>query len=140
MQDILVQITSFRESEPAIRAVRDAVFGDEQGIPRELDWDGNDPECVQALAFASGDPVGTGRLQPDGRIGRIAVLRDSRRRGIGGLILNCLADAARTRGLVRAYLHAQVASVPFYRGHGFVPEGDAFLEAGIPHVTMKRDL
>jgi predicted GNAT family N-acyltransferase len=62
-----IRITSFSESEADIRPVRNAVFGREQKVPRELDWDGKDPQCLHVLARNSaGGPVGTGRLQPDG--------------------------------------------------------------------------
>jgi predicted GNAT family N-acyltransferase len=135
-----VTVTTFQESSSAIRQVRDAVFGEEQHIPRELDWDGSDEVCVQALATDDyGNPIGTGRLQTDGRIGRIAVLKEWRGRGIGAHVLQILADAARTRGIQRVYLHAQSYSVEFYEKSGFHPDGGEFLEAGISHVTMIKE-
>ena len=76
------KVTSFGESESDIRSIRDTVFGEEQKVPRELDWDGNDPSCIHVVATDSeGAAIGTGRMQPDGRIGRLAVLKQWRRRG-----------------------------------------------------------
>ena len=132
-------ITTFQESSPVIRQVRDAVFGDEQDIPRDLDWDGRDASCIHVLATGPENiPIGTGRLQPDGRIGRLAVLKPHRGRGIGSRMLACLIEAARARGIARVYLHAQTHSVPFYEKCGFRTEGEKFQEAGIPHVNMTR--
>lgn len=136
-----IVITTFAESEQNLRAVRDEVFGREQAVPRGLDWDGNDPRCAQALALDDdGRPVGTGRLQPDGRIGRLAVLKAWRRHGIGGRLLEALVDAARAAGLGEVHLHAQFQVLDFYARRGFEPEGPEFLEAGLRHVVMRRPL
>jgi predicted GNAT family N-acyltransferase len=136
-----IYLTTFEQSSAAIRAVRDAVFGDEQHIPRELDWDGRDDICRQALAVDdSGNPIGTGRMLPDGRIGRIAVLAGERGRGIGSGILAALVRAAAEDGIRELCLHAQALSIHFYETCGFRREGEMFMEAGIPHVTMKKSL
>lgn len=134
-----IGITTFAESERDLRAVRDEVFGREQSVPRDLDWDGTDAQCVHALALdRRGRPIGTGRLQPDGRIGRLAVVRSWRQRGIGGRVLEALVDAARARGMAGVFLHAQIQVADFYARRGFEREGPEFPEAGIRHVVMRR--
>lgn len=134
-----VRLTSFAAARSAIQSVRDAVFGQEQNVPREKDWDGRDEACVHAVAFeAAGQAVGTGRLQPDGRVGRLAVLKAWRGQGIGSALLEALLGAARERGLAPVYLHSQLHAVPFYEKAGFRAEGAVFEEAGIPHVHMVR--
>ena len=75
--------------------------------------------------------MGTARLLPDGHIGRMAVLKEWRNRGIGALMLRGLIERAKQRGDREVALSAQVHAVPFYRAHGFVEEGDEYLEAGI---------
>ncbi len=125
----------------AIRSVRNAVFVAEQAIPPGLEWDGLDPECSHVLARdRSGTPIGTGRLLPDGRIGRMAVLPGWRGRGVGQGLLAGLLAAAAARGQQRVYLHAQVKVAGFYRRAGFMEYGERFTEAGILHVAMMRDL
>jgi predicted GNAT family N-acyltransferase len=84
--------------------------------------------------------VATGRLLPDGHIGRMAVLKEWRNRGIGGRMLEALIQRARERGDAEVALSAQVHAVPFYLANGFVPEGDEYLEAGIRHQAMRRQL
>jgi predicted GNAT family N-acyltransferase len=124
-----------------VRAIRQQVFIDEQQIPPDLEWDGHDDACIHVLAFApAGTAVGTGRLAPDGRIGRMAVLASWRGRGAGSALLTALLEAACESGRERVYLHAQESARPFYRRAGFRALGDPYLEAGIRHVSMEMRL
>ena len=120
--------------------VRRAVFVAEQGIPEALEWDEHDAVSVHAVVYDRGRPVATGRLLPDGRIGRMAVLRDWRGRGSGGRILEHLVGRAAARGDAAVELSAQVHAIGFYRRHGFEAEGPVYDDAGIPHRTMRRRL
>ncbi len=120
--------------------IRFTVFVEEQGVPRDIELDEMDADCIHAVAFEDKEAVATGRLLPDGHIGRMAVLKQWRGRGIGGHILNALMDEARARGQREAVLSAQVHAAPFYRSHGFVEEGAEYLEAGIAHRDMRRRL
>jgi predicted GNAT family N-acyltransferase len=138
---LTIRVLPWHEAAPEAFRIRDAVFVQEQGVPASIELDEWDERCDHVLAFDDrGAAVGTGRLLPDGRIGRMAVLRDRRGSGIGSAILAALLERARSRGLPRVELHAQRHAVPFYRRHGFVPVGDEFIEAGIPHVLMTRDV
>ncbi len=122
--------------------IRHVVFVEEQKVPEESELDEHDPRCVHALALdASGRAVGTGRLLPDGHIGRMAVLREARQSGVGSALLVALMQEARRRGHARAVLSAQTHAVPFYRRHGYVVlSGDVYMDCGIPHVDMACDL
>ena len=118
-------------------AIREDVFVEEQGIPAELEFDDMDAQCLHAVAFAgNGEAVGTGRLLPDGHIGRIAVRREARGKGVGAAIVAGLMDQAHARGDAMVALNAQVAAEPFYERLGFERKGEVFDEAGIPHVAM----
>ena len=136
-----VRILSWREALPLARPVREKVFVEEQQVPIELEWDEWDELSDHALAFdPRGNPIGTARLLPDGRIGRMAVLKEWRRKGVGGALLAALLDRARSRNMERSVLHAQIQAAGFYRRFGFTERGGQFLEAGIPHVEMTLDL
>jgi predicted GNAT family N-acyltransferase len=125
----------------ALRAVRETVFVQEQQVPLELEWDAQDPQCAHVLARdAEGRPIGTGRLTPERSIGRMAVLRDWRGRGVGDALLQALIAEARRRQWPQVSLHAQVSAVGFYARHGFVPDGEPYMEAGIEHRNMHRQL
>ncbi|HUO79638.1 MAG TPA: GNAT family N-acetyltransferase [Steroidobacteraceae bacterium] len=120
-----------------LRPIREQVFVIEQGVPAALEWDGADPGAVHVLALTKREPVGTGRLLPTGKIGRLAVLAAFRGHGVGSLVLRRLVELARRRGLSGVYLHAQVEAVGFYAAHGFVAEGPEFDEAGLRHRRMR---
>ena len=119
-----------------IERIRREVFIREQGIPESEEWDGEDAACIHVLATLNREPVGTGRVNPAGKIGRIAVMSGTRGRGIGTRILRCLILEARRHGIREPFLHAQVQAVPFYERLGFSREGEEFDEAGIPHLRM----
>lgn len=120
-----------------LHAIRRAVFIEEQHVPEELEWDEIDARCCHVLAFsADGAPLGTGRLLPDGHVGRMAVLKEWRGRGVGGAILKMLLDLACKEGFEMVTLHAQTHAVGFYAKHGFTVTGEEFMEAGIPHRAM----
>jgi len=121
---------------PALERIRREVFIREQGIPESGEWDDEDATSVHIIATLNREPVGTGRLNRAGKIGRIAVLPGLRGRGIGTLILGRLLEEARRLGIREPCLHAQVQAVPFYERLGFERKGEVFDEAGIPHVRM----
>ncbi len=125
------------QDQAALRQVRETVFVREQKVPPELEWDGLDDQCLHMLAEdRDGNPIGTGRLLPDGHIGRMAVLREWRGRGVGSALLGALMEEGRKRGFETMILAAQVQAMPFYEKAGFVAEGDVFDDAGIPHRNM----
>ena len=74
------------------------------------------------------------------RLGRMAVLPEWRRRGVGMALARTLIARAQERGLRRLALHAQTHAAAFYRRLGFTEQGPVFEEAGIPHVCMVMDL
>jgi predicted GNAT family N-acyltransferase len=129
----------WESSRARLLEVRRKVFVIEQGVPEEIEIDEDDPLSLHFLAVDSaGVPIGTARLLPDGRIGRMAVKAPWRRRGVGRALLSAAMDTARARGDRRLFLHAQVHSIPFYEALGFsVFCGDEFDEAGIPHREME---
>jgi len=128
-------------AQAALRAVRGEVFKREQGVPDELEWDDLDAVAVHVLARdAFGNAIGCGRLLPDGHIGRVAVLRHWRGKGVGTEIMQVLIAVAREHGHTELHLNAQTQAVPFYTRLGFSLEGEEFLDAGIPHRHMHRHL
>jgi predicted GNAT family N-acyltransferase len=138
MDDLEFCVTTWGADRPALQQVRRQVFIVEQQVPEELEWDDEDLVSVHVLATQNREPVGTGRLTPAGKIGRLAVLSEFRGRGIGARLLDMLVHEARHRGMVELSLHAQTAAVSFYEKSGFAVQGPVFVEAGIPHVRMSR--
>ena len=121
-------------------SVRYDVFVSEQGVPAELERDDMDPLCIHAVAYdADGAPAGTGRLLPDGHIGRMAVHRHARGTGVGRLLLEALMARGIADGHKRLVLSAQTHAQGFYARSGFTAHGEITMDAGIPHIEMVRD-
>jgi predicted GNAT family N-acyltransferase len=136
-----VVVARWPEDAETLRRIRTEVFVGEQSVPAELEWDGRDPDCVHVLAVdREGRAIGTARLLPEGRIGRMAVIRKWRRRGVGGAMLERLVAEAAAAGMRRVELASQVHAAAFYERYGFRASGDVFMEAGIPHRHMVLEL
>ncbi len=124
-----------------LSAVRRTVFIVEQQVPEHEEWDDRDALCRHVIALADGGvAIGTGRLLPDGTIGRMAVLKPWRGRGVGRLLLTMLIAMAREAGFVETRLHAQTHALAFYRKQGYTAVGAEFMEAGILHLEMRLPL
>jgi predicted GNAT family N-acyltransferase len=136
-----VELMSWEQAQPTAGPLRFAIFVGEQNVPSGIELDDMDPHCLHAVAFdVDGKPVGTGRLLPDGHIGRMAVVKEWRRRGIGAEILEALVVEARKRGHTEAVVSAQLQAAEFYRELGFIAEGKVYPEAGILHQKMRKKL
>lgn len=138
---VAIELADWDRAEPLVMPVRIAVFVDEQGVPPEIERDAQDALSRHAIARdATGGVIGTGRLLPDGHIGRMAVSRGARGAGVGGAVLQALISEARRLGMNAVALNAQVHALEFYRRHGFVEFGEVFMEAGIAHRAMRLAL
>ena len=152
-------LTDYEAGEPMIRVrtggwaeladhakrIRTEVFLTEQQIPAEMEWDDGDAKAVHAVAFNRLDQaIATGRLLQErpgvARIGRVAVHRALRGSGVGRQVMQALLHAASARGDREVTISAQRSAQAFYLGLGFQPRGEAFEEAGIPHIEMVRPL
>lgn len=136
-----VRVGPWSELGADARALRQAVFVEEQGIPKDLEQDAADAQALHAVAYNRlGQAVATGRLLPaqDGvaQVGRLAVHRVLRGSGVGRQLLSALAGAARARGDRELMLHAQRSAEGFYDRLGYLRRGDPFEEAGVSHVEM----
>ncbi len=128
----------------AVFALRFEVFVDEQGVPREIELDDEDATAFHILAEEDGTVVGCARLlfHGDGsaHIGRLAVKRSLRGKGIGAAVCRFCIEQCRARGCTVVRLHAQLQAAGFYEKLGFIPHGEVFLEAGIEHREMEMPL
>lgn len=141
MPDFRILTTDWRSDRKRLSLVRRKVFIEEQGVPEELEWDADDAGAIHLLAVDAADtPIGCARLLADGHIGRMAVLRAWRGKGVGRALLQHALETARAAGQTTVRLSAQTHAVAFYASHGFIAEGDEYLEAGIPHLAMKISL
>ena len=136
--DFRVEPADYAADFKDLRSIREPVFVVEQQVPIEEEWDALDPQCQHVIARdAAHRAIGTGRLTPERKIGRMAVLRDWRGRGVGEAVLLALVDRARVLGWDAVSLNAQVGALGFYEKFGFLPYGERFEEAGIQHQAMR---
>jgi len=138
MPEFRIVTTDWRSDRQRLSRIRRAVFIEEQRVPEELEWDDDDADAIHLLAVDADDtPIGCARLLPDGHIGRMAVLQSWRGKGVGRALLQKALEVARAQGHAIVRLSAQTHASGFYRRHGFIAQGDEYLEAGIPHLAMK---
>jgi len=137
LRDFSIREADWKVDSEQLSNIRRLVFIIEQKVPREEEWDGRDDDCWHWLATDLAEiPIGTCRLLPDGQIGRMAVLSNFRRRGVGAALLKASIKKAGHLGLKQVYLHAQSHAMSFYEQLGFKEKGKEFVEAGIPHYHM----
>ena len=136
----MILIKSWRDAEQEAFSIRKNVFIQEQGVPEEMEIDEHDLTAQHALAYMGSQCIGTARLLTlpgnTGRIGRMAILRDYRRQGIGRQLLGTLLELSKSQGITQIELHAQLAAIPFYEQFGFMAQGEIYDEAGIEHRDM----
>jgi predicted GNAT family N-acyltransferase len=137
LPDFRVEPADYHADLDDLRAIREPVFVVEQNVPIELEWDELDPLCHHVIARDNAHrPIGTGRLTPEHKIGRMAVLPAWRGKGVGDALLAALIEQARDLGWTEVKLNAQVGAIGFYEKFGFTSYGDEYEEAGIQHRSM----
>ncbi|UXI70400.1 GNAT family N-acetyltransferase [Tahibacter amnicola] len=139
--DFRVEPADWTVDQADLKHVRTEVFILGQNIPEAEEWDDLDPRSIHVVARDStGAPIGTGRLTPEHKIGRMAVLKEWRGKHVGEAIMQALIERARQRRYESIELHAQSYAIPFYARFGFEPYGEEFMECEIPHRMMRLTL
>ncbi|NCU18430.1 GNAT family N-acetyltransferase [Pallidibacillus pasinlerensis] len=139
------QITNEEELQQAFK-IREEVFVKEQGVPLEDEFDEYDQlngNCEHILVYHEGEAVGTGRVrvvEGGGKLERICILKSYRKLGIGKVIVQGLENIAKEKGLEKVKLHGQTHAEGFYQKLGYETASDEFMEDGIPHYLMVKEL
>jgi len=136
MINISCKAVVWKDEKEQLRSIRTKVFIEEQQVPVELEWDDADQDAHHFLVHLDNEPVACGRLLPSGQIGRMAVLKPFRKKGVGSKLLLNIIKAAEQQNIGPLFLHAQNHAIPFYEKLGFQVQGDEFMDAGIPHHEM----
>lgn len=136
MSEVQISVAAGPPS-PVMRDIRKRVFIDEQKVAPELEWDEHDASATHFLLTVEGCALGTARLLPGGRIGRVALLPAARGKGLGRRLMHAIMAHARQQGMEQLELSAQTHALGFYAQLGFVSCSEVYLDAGIPHQTMR---
>lgn len=136
-------IKAYEKLPEEARFIRQTVFVEEQGFKEE--FDSTDNTAIHAVGFVDGAPIATGRIFPAEEngayyLGRLAVMKGSRKNGTGSAILTFLENEASKRGATKIILHAQIQAQPFYEKNGYTAEGEPFLDESAPHITMVKSI
>lgn len=126
--------------------IRIEVFVEEQGVPLEDELDEFDKlngQCEHILVYFNEQPVGTGRIRlvdGFGKLERICILKPYRKFGLGKVIIKALEEVAEKDGVSKIKLHGQKHAEGFYNKLGYQTSSSVFMEDGIPHILMIKDL
>ena len=144
MSNLIIKTAELPQELPAIEAIRCLVFQEEQGVEKELDFDGQDETAEQIIAYLDNQPVGTARIRyldnSTAKIERLAVLSTARGQGVGKKIMEKAIDVVAKNNIQEVVIHAQEYIKGLHQQLGFQQEGEKFEEAGIPHVKMRKKL
>jgi predicted GNAT family N-acyltransferase len=136
--EFIVEPANWSADLTELRAIRTEVFVHEQAVPEDEEWDELDAVSQHVIARDdAGKAIATGRLTPKGTIGRMAVLREWRGKGVGEAVLRVLLEQARARHHEHIEIHAQSHAIAFYERAGFAAHGEEFDECGIAHRHMR---
>jgi predicted GNAT family N-acyltransferase len=142
MKNLKARILIPPDSITDAQQVRIKVFQEEQGIGKELDFDGNDHLATHIVVYDGQIPVGTGRIRKIDditvKIERVAVVSEMRGQGIGKFIMYAIDNHLLETGIKKATLDAQLHAKGFYENLGYNQEGEIFEEVGIPHIVMVK--
>ncbi|MBB6478381.1 GNAT family N-acetyltransferase [Spirochaeta isovalerica] len=133
-------VADWDKHKEQLSAVRHEVFVKGQNVPLELEQDESDSRYSHILALDGDIPIGTARLTTDGHIGRVAVLKEYRKLGIGRELIRQIEEIAFELGFDEVELGAQLHAVPFYEKLGYRAFGNIYMDAGIEHRHMKKTL
>lgn len=140
---MIIKIVSNEKELADAFEVRKIVFIGEQNVPEEEEIDQFEQDATHFVLYADGKPVGAGRfrvLDGIGKVERICVLKENRKAGAGAVIMNRIEDYAKEQGISTLKLNAQTQAIPFYSKLGYETISEEFLDAGIPHKTMKKTI
>mgnify|MGYP000081597037 FL=1 len=141
VKGLVVEAADWNQDKADLIKLRGIVFVEEQNVPVTLEIDGMDLDCRHVKAVMNDQTIGTGRLLPNGYIGRMCVLKEYRSQGVGKKMLECLIqqafyDQTTSAPIDEVTLNSQSSAIAFYQANGFVICSEEFIEANIVHQKM----
>ncbi|MGE8537813.1 MAG: GNAT family N-acetyltransferase [Acinetobacter sp.] len=127
---------SWDELQQHAKAIREAVFIQEQNIAAEDEWDELDAISIHFVVHAQDQAIATARLLANNSVGRVAVLKSYRGLKIGQQLMQAIINYAHADHMENLKLSSQVHAIGFYQALGFEVQGEEYLDCGIPHIDM----
>lgn len=135
-----ISFVRWDDAQADLRFIRRKVFIEEQQVPEDLEWDDDDKIAVHLLGKQDGNPVACARLTSDGKLGRLAVLKEFRKHGWGSKLIRVSERFLHSKKIDKIYLNSQANSYYFYFQHGFRPTQNMLWDANIPHIRMQKTI
>jgi predicted GNAT family N-acyltransferase len=138
-----VKIVETEEELQQAYDIRMVVFVEEQKVPPEEEIDDLEGSAIHFIGYDKGKPVAASRLrfvEEYGKLERICVLEDARGKSFGKEMIEAMEQVVKEKGFYKAKLNAQTQAEGFYEKLGYHTVSGEFMDAGIPHVTMVKDL
>jgi len=123
--------------------IRKAVFVEEQKVPMNLEIDEHEDEAIHFVGYVDDQPVAASRLRfvyGKGKLERICVLKEHRGKSFGKQIIDKMEEVVKDHDIKQTTLNGQVHAISFYEKLGYQVVSEEFMDAGIPHVSMEKDL
>lgn len=139
-EKVIIEQVSWQQAEQELRAVRTAVFIEEQLVTPEFEWDEIDADAIHLIASIESQPIACLRIIHHEKIGRMAVIKPWRGKGLGAALLLEAINVCKKHGSKSIYLSAQTHAIDFYKKAAFMQTSDVYTDVDIPHVDMRLDL
>lgn len=140
---LVKKATSPKDLE-AVYHIRNEVFIEEQNVPQERELDEFDKTATHFIVYDGETPIAAARLRFTedgyGKLERICVLKSQRGKSIGKKIMLKMEEEITNQDIHKAKLNAQAHAQNFYQKLGYEVISGEFLDAGIPHVTMVKNV
>lgn len=123
--------------------IRRTVFVDEQGVPAELEIDELEDTAIHFIGYENNKAVGASRIRfvdIYGKLERICILKEHRGKQYGKLLIQAMETKIKCQGYNKTKLNAQTHAENFYRRLGYKTTSEPFMDAGIPHIEMTKQL
>lgn len=123
--------------------IRKLVFVNEQNVPLSIELDEHDEAAIHFVGYIDGEPMSASRLriiEHYGKLERISVLKQYRGNGYGKKMIQKMEERILEANVSHSKLNAQTHAVDFYKKLGYKVTSKPFNDAGIPHVTMEKQL
>ncbi|GAB3069262.1 GNAT family N-acetyltransferase [Virgibacillus ainsalahensis] len=138
-----IKLVETNEEKEQAFNIRMQVFVEEQKVPADEELDEQDATAIHFIGYQDGEPVAASRLRfvgDYGKLERICVLKKERGKSYGSDLIQTMENEIRKHGYQKAKLNGQIHAEKFYQNLGYETVSGEFMDAGIPHVAMIKQL
>lgn len=139
MENVKIRLVKNKKELEEVYKIREIVFIKEQNVPKNIEIDKFDKSAKHIVVLYKNKSIGCARVRFIGgkaKLERIAVLKSSRGKGFGKMIVNYMVNYCKNKNVKEIVMNSQFYLKDYYKKFGFKPMGKTFMEAGIKHIRM----